>query len=270
MASYFVTGVSRGIGFEFLRQLSSNPDNVVIGMARDKAATEAKVSKEFPRKNIHILQGDLSDYASLKQAADKTAEITGGSLDYLIANAADLVGIEGIPPLGVLGQNPKLLEQQLLRTFKVNVIGNIHLVNLFMPLILNGNRKKVIHLATGLSDDDMTRKYGFDSQAAYSISKSAANTAMAKFSTEYAQDGVLFLNLSPGMVDSGNMDLSTEEAQKAMAHMVSILKRYDPNFSGPITVEQSVKAMMAVYEKASVENGDSGAFLSHHGNKRWI
>ena len=37
----------------------------------------------------------------------------------------------------------------------------------------------------------------------YSISKAALNMAIAKFSAQYAKDGVLFLALSPGMVDTG-------------------------------------------------------------------
>ena len=56
---------------------------------RDKAATEKKVSGELHgRKNIHIVQGDLGSFASLKKAVDEAAAITGGALDYVIANAA--------------------------------------------------------------------------------------------------------------------------------------------------------------------------------------
>lgn len=74
--------------FEYLRQLSQNPANTVIGFVRDKTATEKKISDEFPgRKNIHIVQGDMKDYASLKRAVEYTAKVTGGALDYVIANA---------------------------------------------------------------------------------------------------------------------------------------------------------------------------------------
>lgn len=52
--------------FEFLRQLSSNPANIVIGMVRDVKSTEAKVTTEINRSNVHIIQGDLDRYESLK------------------------------------------------------------------------------------------------------------------------------------------------------------------------------------------------------------
>ena len=83
MASYVVTGASRGLGvrasnkrtkakisyfeqYEFLRQLSNDPANTVVGLVRDKAATEAKVNADLRRPNIHILHGDLDNYDSLK------------------------------------------------------------------------------------------------------------------------------------------------------------------------------------------------------------
>ena len=68
---------------------------------RDPAGTKKKVSAELPdRSNIHILHGDLTDYDSLKSAAAETAAITGGSLDYLIANAGLVSGAAGYCPIG--------------------------------------------------------------------------------------------------------------------------------------------------------------------------
>jgi hypothetical protein len=46
---------------------------------------------------------------------------------------------------------------------------------------------------------------------------------------------------------------------------------YAPHFRGPSTPEDAVKAVISVWEKASIENGNGGAFLSHrgeHGN--WL
>jgi NAD(P)-dependent dehydrogenase (short-subunit alcohol dehydrogenase family) len=99
MPSYLITGASRGIGLSFLENLSSNPDNTVIGLVRNVADSEAKVAS-WNRNNIHFVQGDLSNYESLKSAAEATAKITGGSLDVLIANAGLVAG--GFDPFSVL------------------------------------------------------------------------------------------------------------------------------------------------------------------------
>jgi hypothetical protein len=51
--------------FKFLRNLSSNPFNTVIGLVRNVAETEAKVAS-WKNPNIHIVEGDLNNYESLK------------------------------------------------------------------------------------------------------------------------------------------------------------------------------------------------------------
>ena len=52
--------------------------------------------------------------------------------------------------------------------------------------------------------------------------------------------------------------------------MIPKFAAYAPHFKGPITAEESVKAMMVVVERASVKGGDGGAFISHLGNKQWL
>jgi hypothetical protein len=50
-----------------LHQLSTNPDNTVFGLVRDKASTDKKVKAELgERSNIHIIQADAADYDALK------------------------------------------------------------------------------------------------------------------------------------------------------------------------------------------------------------
>ena len=50
---------------EFLRQIASNPANIAIGLVRNVAETEAKISA-WKGSNVHIIRGDLDDYQSLQ------------------------------------------------------------------------------------------------------------------------------------------------------------------------------------------------------------
>lgn len=88
-------------------------------------------------------------------------------------------------------------------SIKTNIIGNVHLFNLFVPLILKGEKKKVIAISSGMADDVLTAKYEIEGGGPYSISKAGTNTIVAKFSAEYSKDGVLFMSICPGMVDTG-------------------------------------------------------------------
>jgi hypothetical protein len=47
--------------------LSSDPNNTVIGLVRNKPATEKRVATELSgRSNITILEGDVTKYDTLK------------------------------------------------------------------------------------------------------------------------------------------------------------------------------------------------------------
>ncbi|GAB1319905.1 Short chain dehydrogenase [Madurella fahalii] len=273
MSSYVISGVSRGIGYEFLRQYSSDPNNTVIGLVRNKPATDKKVSEDADlsqRSNIHILEADITDYKALQQAAADTSRITGGSLDYLIANAASVTHFDAYDPIGLLGDRPDELTKTMRDLFEINVIGNVHLFNLFLPLILKGQTKKVITISTGLADLEFTNKYDVTPGSLYSASKAAMNMIVAKYSAQYKKDGVLFLSISPGMVDVGRYKDATPEQIQGLGGLMATFSKYAPHFKGPDTPEQSVTAVRSVIANASIEKGNGGDFLSHFGNKQWL
>ncbi|KAK7714032.1 hypothetical protein SLS63_011836 [Diaporthe eres] len=255
--------------FEFLRQLSLNPANTVIGLVRNVKSVEAKAKTELNRTNVHIIHGDLDSY---EEASEATARITGGKLDYLISNGAYLHKESGLVNFGKLGENPAALEEELLAGCKTNIIGNIHLFNLFLPLLLKGTQKKVVFISSGHADLDLISKYEVDITGPYALGKAATNVVVAKFHAEHAKHGVLFMSISPGVVDTGHFDPSglTEEEQQSFAGISAKFQQYAPHFKGPITPEESVKKVISVYEKASVANGDGGSFVSHLGTKQWL
>ena len=54
-----------------------------------------------------------------------------------------------------------------------------------------------------MADADLAAKYDLHDGSLFSISKTALNMAVAKFSAQYAKEGVLIMTVSPGMVDTG-------------------------------------------------------------------
>ena len=52
--------------------------------------------------------------------------------------------------------------------------------------------------------------------------------------------------------------------------MLQTWQKYAPDFKGPASAESSVKDVLSVIDKCSVENGDCGAILSHLGTKQWL
>ena len=87
-------------------------------------------------------------------------------------------------------------------SFQVNVIGNIQLFNAFLPTILKGQVKKVITIGSLNADTEITAKYDLATCVPYSISKAALNMAVAKYSAEYREKGVLFMSVAPGSTET--------------------------------------------------------------------
>ncbi|KAJ2970762.1 hypothetical protein NUW54_g12660 [Trametes sanguinea] len=66
MPSYVVTGVSRGIGLEFVNQLTKDQTNVVFGLARNPQNAPKLLELQRSRPNLHIIKADIVDLPSLK------------------------------------------------------------------------------------------------------------------------------------------------------------------------------------------------------------
>ncbi|KAI9170583.1 peptidase [Paramyrothecium foliicola] len=250
MPSYLITGASRGLGWESLRQLSEDETNIVIGVVRDKTSTEQKALKELNgRSNITVLEADFKDYKALEQSVAATAQVTGGSLDYLIANAASLSEYDNYDPIGVLNRDPIVFEEELTRALHGNITCQIRLINLYIPLLLK--------------DMEPVRDYDLAPFSIYAISKAGMNMAIAKFSAQYKQGGILFLSLSPGIADTGYHQNLTPYQLESMGKLAQKFAAYAPNFKGPSTHADAVRDVISVWENASIENRDGGAFLPH-------
>lgn len=63
-------------------------------------------------------------------------------------------------------------------------------------------------ISSGHADLDLISRHEVDVSGPYSLGKAAMNVVVAKFHAEYAKDGVLFMSISPGMVDTGHFDPS--------------------------------------------------------------
>ncbi|KAK2610270.1 hypothetical protein N8I77_003718 [Diaporthe amygdali] len=279
MPSYLVTGASHGLGFAFIRKLSSDPSNVVFALVRNKQKAQEAINKEFSgRQNLHVLHGDLGDFESLRLAAKEVARLTGGGLDVLIANASySIVGFDAISTQATQDQN---FDRDMLESFRINVIGNTHLIANFLPLIERGTLKKVVVLSSGMGDVPLVVESEMKWQSPYAISKAALNMAVAKFHAQYAVKGILVMSISPGVVDTDSVreksaqstDLAgtaTAEMNEGVEELWAAMKRYAPHFSGPITPDQSVAMVLDVVDKATIKD-HGGRMISHLGTTRWL
>lgn len=181
----------------------------MIGIVRNAEATEARLKKDGI-KNVNILSADITDYKAVQVAAAETAKITGGSVDLLINNAALVSSIS--PWKTLVDFEPQVLEDDLTASFRANVVGPAHTINAFLSLIRKGSSKKVITISTGMADPDLVNDFSIPIASPYSISKAATNLLVAKYNAAFGKsEGILFMAISPGLVDTSEGKEPTEE-----------------------------------------------------------
>lgn len=99
MASYLITGGSRGLGLAMVKVLlgcDSKKVFQVIATVRNESPTLQKLMLEN-KDRLFVIQMNVSDPDSIREAVRQVAVITGNGLDILINNA----GILNYTPTGV-------------------------------------------------------------------------------------------------------------------------------------------------------------------------
>ncbi|UJO17871.1 Muconate cycloisomerase 1 [Fulvia fulva] len=251
------------------RTIEYYPNNIVIGTVRDISATQARLSKDgITSSNIHLLPVEITNAASVQKAAQDVAAITGGSLDFLIQNAA-LVDTSTAYK-SVLDLDPQELGERLKASFDPNVVGTAYVLSYFIPLIRQSQGKKVLVTSTGMADLDIINKFDLEFAVPYSVSKAAMNLLVGKYHAAVGRsDGILVFSVSPGFVDTSEGKQPTEEELKGMQAMGAKFATYTPDFSGPITVGESVGDMAKLLKRATVDEF-GGGFVSQKGDKKWL
>ena len=133
MPSYIITGANRGLGFEFVRQLSSDKSNTVIATTRRPSPELSSLQEKHP--NLHPLTLDVSDVESVRRSLrSEVAKILGSEdaqLNFLLNSA----GMNSHNDQGVMEIDPALLVHHV----QVNVQSAAETVKALEPLLKNGS-----------------------------------------------------------------------------------------------------------------------------------
>jgi NAD(P)-dependent dehydrogenase (short-subunit alcohol dehydrogenase family) len=270
MVQFVVTGAGRGIGLEFVNQLSQDSENVVFAVVRNKNKIEYLKPIADERPNVHVIEADVTSASALKQAAKEVAEITGGSLDVLISNAGGLLD----PTITIADPNhtPEEIGNDFLENYKWNTVSHIYANNYFLPLLRKGEKKKIINISSGIADIQFTKTSKILLNAGYGSSKAALNYNVIKYALELEPEGFTVVALSPGFVDTSKTREGPipEEFQKMFATLLEGFRRAQPDWDGkPISVEDSVAQQIQVINKLGPK--DSGIFISQNGSTdKWL
>jgi NAD(P)-dependent dehydrogenase (short-subunit alcohol dehydrogenase family) len=224
-----VTGASRGLGLEFVRQWLDQGRRV-FALARDPDGSDGLATlREEHLEALTLIPCEVTDEDSIAAAAHVVGQHVDG-LEIVVNNA------------GIRGPRATHLDdldlEAIRRVFDVNTLGPLRVTRAFQPLLEAGTEpRRVVHVSSlmgSIGDNSSGGSY------AYRVSKSALNMISCNLAFELADSRIVSMVIHPGWVRT---DLGGPSA--------------------PLTVEQSVSAMRATIGRLTMD--DSGTFLDRDG-----
>lgn len=206
MAKVIITGSSRGIGFELVRQFAEEGHQVLALSRNDLAVKGLKLSEvtSFP-----FDLAKAADYTKLREFLDKEWQ----SLDILVNNAGSLI-------------NKPFLEttdEDFRQVYEVNVIGVAALTRTVLPRMRSNG-----HVVNIGSMGGIQGSVKFPGLAAYSSSKAAVITLTELLAEEYKETGPSFNALALGAVQTEMLEEAFPgyRAPVSAAEMAAYIKEF--------------------------------------------
>ncbi|KAM5378551.1 hypothetical protein ACJZ2D_004505 [Fusarium nematophilum] len=230
MASYLISGASRGIGLGICAALAAKPASevsIVFAAVRTETDAVKQLVSEFPDR-VALVPMDAASEDSVRKAAGLVEEsLDGKGLDVVM----NVAGVMPFTPEGVQAMN------DLDSVFNTNVTSAHLVTRTFLPLLKKGSLKKVINFSSTVGSIAWAPHFSQLPSPAYKISKAALNMLTAQYAETFANQGFTFITLSPGWVKT---DLGSEHAH--------------------LDVETSVRATLDIVFGATRK--DNGKFLN--------
>ena len=183
-----ITGGTSGLGLALVRELHSRGARVAF-VARTRDRVE-RVARDLA--GVHGVVGDVSLKEDNHPIAVQVVGALGG-LDVLVNNASDL----GPTPLALLGDTDC---EALERALATNLLGPFRLTKAVLGALAAAAREGRGAVVLNVSSDAAVTAY--PRWGAYGASKAALRHLGAIWDAELAADGVRFLAIDPGDMDT--------------------------------------------------------------------
>jgi norsolorinic acid ketoreductase len=237
--TYVITGANRGIGKGLVSAILLRPQTTVIATVRDVSSATTPLSTLPVGKGSKLIIVKIDSTVDTDPAA-AVAELSSKhnitKIDVLVSNA------------GLLGIIAPVLEtpaNEVRKHIETNTIGPLVLLQAFMPLLSLSSSPKFLVISSTLGSIGELHNLPVPFFA-YGTSKAASNYFLRKVALE--NPNLISMAFNPGWVQT---DMGTGAAKGV--GMVD----------APMTLEDSVKGLLKLFDEASLEK--TGTFTNVSG-----
>jgi NAD(P)-dependent dehydrogenase (short-subunit alcohol dehydrogenase family) len=219
----FITGANRGIGLEFVGQLSKLGWNIIATARKPESATELLAIADS-YKQLVVERLDVTDFTRIDELSTKYAE---QPIDVLLSNA----GIT--PKYKSAFKNVSGVDWDMtMKSLEVNAIAPLKLAQSFMTQVAASEQKKIVIISSKAGSFELGPKMAM--MYSYRGSKAALNMYMYTLSFETPKKGITLTLLSPGQVNTvpGMKIPNAIETDESVSKMLKVIDELTPEDNG--------------------------------------
>jgi NAD(P)-dependent dehydrogenase (short-subunit alcohol dehydrogenase family) len=231
MSTILITGASRGLGLEFVKQYLAD-GWAVHAVARK---TDGELAKLTSNKALAIHNLDVTDHAAVEALGQKLKDV---NFDVLL----NCAGISGAEDLDGTGQNFARMNYDMWRkVFEINTLAPYKFTQVFAPHLAKSKNPRVVMITSQMGSLEGMKEAGMV-MTAYQSSKAALNMTGVTLSTELKPKGIAVLLIHPGWVKT---DMGTDAA--------------------PLMPKESIEGMRKVIANSNIS--DTASYRDYQGKK---
>ncbi|HEY9044749.1 MAG TPA: oxidoreductase [Ohtaekwangia sp.] len=186
--TWFITGASRGFGWEITKAVLADGDQVVATVRNSPEAFAA----QFNHANLFTVTMDVTNESQVREAVQKAID-RFGKIDVLVNNAG----------YGLLSAIEEATDAEVKQNYEVNVFGSLHVIRAVLPYMRKVRSGHIINVSSvgGLS--------AYVGWGLYGSTKFAIEGITEALAQELAPLGIFATVVAPGFFRTNFLDQSS-------------------------------------------------------------
>ena len=178
-----VTGASKGIGLEIVKELAEAGADIAAIARDDAGLAEAKAAVEAFGRRCHVITADMASSEQTRNGAQNALEALGG-VDILVNNAG----------VALIDNLTNATDADWDMTMAVNLRAPFQMAQVLAPAMIGQGAGKIINISS------QAGVVGLDGHAAYCASKGGLNMLTKVMTSEWAKHNIQINAVCPTVI----------------------------------------------------------------------
>jgi NAD(P)-dependent dehydrogenase (short-subunit alcohol dehydrogenase family) len=248
-----VTGSSSGIGYETSLTLARNGFLTYATMRNLNKSENVKLAATKENLPLHIIQLDVNDDTSVKNAVQKILSETG-RIDVLVNNAG----------YGLNGAFEDLAIDEIKAQYETNVFGLIRTTQAVLPTMRRQKSGVIINISSAAG------RFGYPGGSAYVSTKFAVEGLSESMSYELEPFGIKVVVVEPGVIRTNFVTVAAKKSQDQNSPYSQMMQKIATSFEGMMKNSSSPDLVAKVVLKAVTNENPNLRYLAGKDVETWL